>query len=85
MEMHADLTVIAGILMGGALVMVPVLGATLRFALPSILESVARARSGPGWDTRATDEASTSSSASLYVPETVSDHFAGRTRVAADG
>jgi hypothetical protein len=85
MEMHADVTVIAGILVGGALMMVPVLGATLRFTLPSILESVGRARSGSGSDSRATAEASTPSPTSPCVPDAWSDHLAGSNRVAADG
>jgi hypothetical protein len=41
---YVNVTEIAFIVMGGALLMVPVLGLTLRFAIPPIVEALGRAR-----------------------------------------
>lgn len=48
-----DLTEIAAILVGGALLMIPVLGLTLRWTVPAILDAIDRARekrlAAAGW------------------------------------
>lgn len=42
--MHIDVTEVAAIWMGGLLLLVPLLGLTLRFAVKPLLDSVARLR-----------------------------------------
>ena len=41
---HIDLTTLAALWMASALVMVPILGLTIRFAIVPLLEAITRAR-----------------------------------------
>lgn len=46
--LHIDLTAIVGILIGGLVLLIPIVGLTARMVVPAIMESIARARASQG-------------------------------------
>ncbi len=46
--LNIDVTAIVGILMAGAVLLIPILGLTARFVVPPIIEAVAQARAVHG-------------------------------------
>ena len=57
--LHVDLTAIAAILVGGAALLVPIIGITLRLVVPPVADALvrvreagARGRGNPGWEQR---------------------------------